>query len=238
MNAFVTGSPPVRHGKAHPNIVPYEVFETADGGLMVAVGSERQWQRFCEALGMPALATDPRFATNGDRVVNRDVLRPLIAEQLVFRTRADWQAALEAAEVPCGPILDVVEAFAAPEARSLAMEVPLEHPVLGTIQQVGFPFAFERTPPAMRSATARFARSPPSGNRAARSSGSDCDSERPQSITGALHANMCRKRGRRRRRDVRTIVNDQPRELWQRREERNARVGDRAAAVNVHGLER
>jgi crotonobetainyl-CoA:carnitine CoA-transferase CaiB-like acyl-CoA transferase len=151
-NAFVTGDAPVRHGNAHPNIVPYEVFETADGGLMVAVGSERQWQRFCEALRLPALASDPRFATNGDRVVNRAALRPLIAAPLQSRSRAEWQAALEAADVPCGPILDVVEAFAAPQARALDMDVAIEHPVLGLIHQVGFPFAFERTPPAMRSA--------------------------------------------------------------------------------------
>ena len=151
-NAFVTGVTPVRHGNAHPNIVPYEVFETADGGLMVAVGSERQWQRFCEGLGLPALASDPRFATNGDRVVNRQALRPLIAEPLAGRTRAEWQAVLEAAEVPCGPILDVAEAFAAPQAGALEMDVTIDHPLLGAVHQVGFPFAFERTPPTMRSA--------------------------------------------------------------------------------------
>jgi crotonobetainyl-CoA:carnitine CoA-transferase CaiB-like acyl-CoA transferase len=151
-NAFVTGEAPGRQGNAHPNIVPYEVFDTLDGGLMVAVGSERQWQRFCGALGLPGLATDPRFATNGDRVVNREELRPLIAAPLLTRTRADWQAVLEAAEVPCGPILDVVEAFGAPQAQALAMDVEVEHPLLGAIHQVGFPFAFERTPPTMRSA--------------------------------------------------------------------------------------
>jgi crotonobetainyl-CoA:carnitine CoA-transferase CaiB-like acyl-CoA transferase len=151
-NGFIMGEAPARHGNAHPNIVPYEVFDTADGGLMVAVGSERQWQRFCEALGLPELAADPRFVTNGDRVVNRDVLRPLIAAPLVTRTRAEWQAALEAAEVPCGPILDVVEAFGSPQAQALAMDVSVDHPVLGAIHQVGFPFSFERTPPAIRSA--------------------------------------------------------------------------------------
>jgi glutaryl-CoA transferase len=151
-NAFVTGEPPARHGNAHPNIVPYEVFDTLDGGLMVAVGSERQWQRFCEALGLPELAADVRFATNGDRVVNREVLRPLLAAPLATRTRAEWQAALEEAEVPCGPILDVVEAFDSPQAQALAMDVQVEHPLLGAIHQVGFPFAFERTPPTIRSA--------------------------------------------------------------------------------------
>jgi crotonobetainyl-CoA:carnitine CoA-transferase CaiB-like acyl-CoA transferase len=150
-NAFVTGDAPTRQGNAHPNIVPYEVFDTLDGGLMVAVGSERQWQRLCEAIGLPALANDPRFATNGDRVVNRDALRPLIAKPLTTRTRAEWLAVLEAAEIPCGPILDVVEAFGAPQARALAMDVQVEHPVFGAVHQVGFPFSFERTPPTMRS---------------------------------------------------------------------------------------
>ena len=151
-NAFVTGVAPGRHGNAHPNIVPYEAFETADGRLVVSVGSERIWVRFCEALGVPALAADPRFASNGERVVNRDVLRPLLAERLRTRASAEWQAAFEAAEVPCGPILDVAEAFAAPQAQALAMDVQVEHPVLGALHQVGFPFVFERTPPSIRSA--------------------------------------------------------------------------------------
>ena len=138
-NAFVTGVAPGRHGNAHPNIVPYEAFETADGRLVVAVGSERQWVRFCETLvGVPALAADPRFASNGERVVNRDVMRPLLAARLRTRANADWQAALEAAEVPCGPIPDVAEAFAAPQAQALTMDVQVEHPVLGALQQVGF----------------------------------------------------------------------------------------------------
>jgi crotonobetainyl-CoA:carnitine CoA-transferase CaiB-like acyl-CoA transferase len=151
-NAFVTGQAPTRHGNAHPNIVPYEVFQTLDGGLMVAVGSERQWQRLCEALGLPELAADPRFVTNGDRVVNRATLRPIIAAPLATRTRAEWHAVLEAAEVPCGPILDVVEAFGSPQANALGMDVSVDHPVLGAIHQAGFPFVFERTPPTMRSA--------------------------------------------------------------------------------------
>src|SRR5436190_866040 len=78
-NAFATGVAPGRLGNAHPNIVPYETFETADGSVAVAVGSERQWLRFCAALGVPELAADPRFASNGDRVEHRDELRPLLA---------------------------------------------------------------------------------------------------------------------------------------------------------------
>ena len=80
-NAFATGVAPGRLGNAHPNIVPYETFETADGSIAVAVGSERQWLRFCAALGVPELAADPRFASNGDRVEHRDELRPLLAQR-------------------------------------------------------------------------------------------------------------------------------------------------------------
>jgi crotonobetainyl-CoA:carnitine CoA-transferase CaiB-like acyl-CoA transferase len=85
-NAFVTGRAPGRLGNAHPNIVPYETFATADGEVAVGVGSERQWPRFCEAIGAPELAADPRFATNGDRVVHREALRPLIVERLATRS--------------------------------------------------------------------------------------------------------------------------------------------------------
>jgi crotonobetainyl-CoA:carnitine CoA-transferase CaiB-like acyl-CoA transferase len=151
-NAFVTGAAPVRHGNAHPNIVPYQAFATADGQLVVAVGSERQWQRLCEALDLPGIAADPRFDSNGRRVVNRDALRSLLAERFATRSRADWQTVLEAADVPCGPILDVVEAFEAPQARALGMDAEVEHPALGPLRQVGFPFVFERTPSTIRSA--------------------------------------------------------------------------------------
>jgi crotonobetainyl-CoA:carnitine CoA-transferase CaiB-like acyl-CoA transferase len=149
-NAFVTGEAPGRRGNAHPNIVPYETFETADGVLVVAVGSERQWPRFCEAVGLPELATDPRFATNGDRVDHRTELRPLIADRLVRRSTAEWAAALEAAEVPYGPIADVRKAFDSPEAVELGMSVEVEHPALGVLRQVGIPIRFESTPGAIR----------------------------------------------------------------------------------------
>ena len=149
-NAFVTRSAPGRLGNAHPTIVPYETFRTADGELAVAVGSERQWPRLCEAIGLPALAADPRFATNGDRVVNRADLRPILAECLLARRTGEWQAILDAAEVPCGPINDIPAAFASPQATARGMTVDLEHPVLGTIRQVGLPFAFSATPASIR----------------------------------------------------------------------------------------
>jgi crotonobetainyl-CoA:carnitine CoA-transferase CaiB-like acyl-CoA transferase len=149
-NAFVSGEAPGRRGNAHPNIVPYETFATADGEIAVAVGSERQWPRFCEALGLATLAGDPRFATNGDRVEHRAELRPILAERLRERSSADWLAALDAAEIPAGPIRDIVEAFASPEAVALGMTVEMEHPAWGVIRQVGLPFQLSATPATIR----------------------------------------------------------------------------------------
>jgi crotonobetainyl-CoA:carnitine CoA-transferase CaiB-like acyl-CoA transferase len=151
-NAFVTGRAPGRLGNAHPNIVPYETFATADGELAVAVGSERQWPHFCEAIGAPDLATDPRFVTNGDRVVHRDALRRLIAERIATRPSAEWTAALDAADIPNGAVADVAQAFASPEASALGMSAEVEHPALGVIRQVGIPVRFDSTPGAIRSA--------------------------------------------------------------------------------------
>jgi len=151
-NAFVTGRSPGRRGNAHPNIVPYETFATADGEIAVAVGSERQWPRFCDALGVAELATDPRFATNGERVRHRDALRPLLAARFAARSSADWIAALEAADVPCGAINDVLSAFATPAARAATMRVSVTHPELGAVDQVAPPFVLSRTPARIRTA--------------------------------------------------------------------------------------
>ena len=147
-NAFVGGESPGRLGNAHPNIVPYETFETADGTIAVAVGSERQWPRFCRALGLPALADDPRFATNGDRVEHRTELIPTLAARFAERSTEDWLAALEAAEVPAGPINDIAAAFASPWAAGRTVE--LVHPVLGVTRQVQPPFSLSVTPAAVR----------------------------------------------------------------------------------------
>jgi crotonobetainyl-CoA:carnitine CoA-transferase CaiB-like acyl-CoA transferase len=151
-NAFVTGRSPERRGNAHPNIVPYETFATADGEIVIAVGSERQWPRFCAAIGLPELAEDPRFATNGGRVRDRTVLRPIIAERLGSDTTTTWLDRLDAAEVPCGPINDVLTAFEQPQAQSRSMDVTVEHPRLGPIRQAGVPFKLSATPAGIRSA--------------------------------------------------------------------------------------
>jgi crotonobetainyl-CoA:carnitine CoA-transferase CaiB-like acyl-CoA transferase len=151
-NAFVSGESPGRRGNAHPNIVPYETFATSDGEIVVAVGSERQWPRFCTAIGAPELADDPRFATNGDRVTARATLRPLIAERLAGRSTAAWLTELGAADVPSGPITDVLTAFQSPEATARSMLVEVEHPALGLLRQAGIPIEFGTTPGAVRTA--------------------------------------------------------------------------------------
>jgi crotonobetainyl-CoA:carnitine CoA-transferase CaiB-like acyl-CoA transferase len=149
-NAFVAGESPRRLGNAHPNIVPYETFDTADGTIAVAVGSERQWPRFCRALGLPALADDPRYASNGDRVTNRADLIPTLAARFAERPSAEWLAALDAAEIPAGPINDIGAAFDSPWAAGRTVEVT--HPQTGVTRQVAPAFVLSATPAEIRMA--------------------------------------------------------------------------------------
>jgi len=151
-NAFVSGRAPGRLGNAHPNLVPYETFRTSDGDIAVAVGSERQWPRLCEALGIPELASDPRFVTNGGRVDHRVELRPILAARFLGRPTGEWLAALDDAEIPAGAINDIPAAFASPQARARGMAVDVDHPVLGAVRQVGIPFRLSATPAAIRTA--------------------------------------------------------------------------------------
>ena len=151
-NAFATGQSPGRRGNAHPNIVPYETFETADRPIAVAVGSERQWPRLCMALGLPALADDPRFATNAGRVAAREELRATLAARFIERPADEWLAALDAFEVPCGPINDVLGALESPQASARDMVVGVTHPHLGPVRQVGIPVKLARRPGSIRSA--------------------------------------------------------------------------------------
>ena len=148
--ALATGAAPVRRGNAHPSIVPYETFATADGDIAVAVGSERQWARLGPAIGLPGLATEARFATNGDRVEHRGELIPILAERFAAEPSAAWLERLEAAGIPAGPILDLPGAFASPQAKALGSRVPLEHPTLGAVDQVGIPYELSGTPAAIR----------------------------------------------------------------------------------------
>jgi crotonobetainyl-CoA:carnitine CoA-transferase CaiB-like acyl-CoA transferase len=145
-NYLVTGQPPRRAGNAHQNIVPYQVFEVADGHLILAVGNDGQFTRFCAVAGCPELATDPRFAKNADRVRHRETLVPLLAERLRHRPKADWLAALESAKVPCGPINHLGEVFDDPQVRAREMVTTLAHPLAGEVRLVSSPIKLSATP--------------------------------------------------------------------------------------------
>ena len=149
-STFATGLPPGRLGNAHPSIVPYETFETADGWLAIGVGSERQWPRFCVALGLPELATDPRFGTNGDRVAHRAELIALLAARLATSGRNEWLTRLADAEIPAGPLLDIGQAFDTPQAQAMGARVPLTDSSLGPVDQVRYPFELAATPASIR----------------------------------------------------------------------------------------
>ncbi len=151
-NAFATGQQPPRLGNAHPNIVPYETFATADGELVVAVGSEKQWPKLCEALDLPELATDERFTTNDGRVRRRAQLRPILAEAFRQADSGHWLERLDALGVPSGPVNSVLAAFEQPQAVARGMRVEVEHPTLGPVPQIGLPYKLSATPASIRSA--------------------------------------------------------------------------------------
>ena len=151
-NYLVGGVVPGRLGNEHPNITPYETFRTADGSIAVAVGSDRQWPRFCEAIGMPELGEDGRFATNGTRVEHRDELRRILAERFAMRPSADWIAELLGADVPCGPINDLAALFADPQVAARRMVETVPHPTLGELRTTGIPFKLSATPGSVRTA--------------------------------------------------------------------------------------
>ncbi len=151
-NHLVGGAVPGRLGNAHPNITPYETFRTADGSLAVAVGSDRQWPRFCGAVGLPELAGDERFATNGARIGHRAELRTLLEERFASGTSAEWTARLLGAEVPAGPINDLAEVFADPQARARRMVESVAHPTIGELRTTGIPFKLSATPASVRTA--------------------------------------------------------------------------------------
>jgi crotonobetainyl-CoA:carnitine CoA-transferase CaiB-like acyl-CoA transferase len=136
---LLAGEVPARMGNRHPNLAPYEAFEAADGHVIVGVGNESLWQRFCAVLGEPELARDLRFATNAQRVVNYAALRGEIAPRLRRRPAAEWQAAFEAAGIPCGRIRNVAEALDDPQVSARGLLLEMEHPLIGRGRWVGAP---------------------------------------------------------------------------------------------------
>jgi|GEM_PF-441739 len=147
---FATGVTPGRHGSAHESLAPYQVFPTADDPLMVAVGSDGLWQRFTAATGLDELTDDPRYATNPDRVTNRDTLIPRITKALAARGCAEWTDRLNAAGVPAGPVNTVPAALEQPQVVAREMVVELEHPVAGMLRMLGTPVKLSAQPASIR----------------------------------------------------------------------------------------
>jgi formyl-CoA transferase len=143
---FVSGEAPGRMGNAHLNIVPYHVFRAADDFLIVAVGNDGQFARFCEVIGAPEWPRDPRFATNPGRVRHRDLMVEMITARLAARSAAEWLALLEPAGVPCGPINNLDQVFADPQVRHRGLEVRAPHPAAGEVRMVANPMRFSATP--------------------------------------------------------------------------------------------
>jgi crotonobetainyl-CoA:carnitine CoA-transferase CaiB-like acyl-CoA transferase len=146
MNYLISGKPPRRAGNAHPNIQPQDVFAARDGHLVLAVGNDEQFARFCDVLERPDLARDERFKSNAARVRNSAILTPLIAEILAKHEREHWVRACGGAGVPCGPINTVPEVFADQQIRHRGMLIEMAHAIAGSVPQVASPMRFRNAP--------------------------------------------------------------------------------------------
>ncbi len=150
MNYLASGEAPARMGNAHPNIVPYQDFPTADGDMIVAVGNDAQFARLCATSDHAEWAADPRFADNAARVANRDAFVALFSAVSRTRTTADWVARLEAAGVPCGPINTLADVFADPQVQARGLRHAMPHGAGGTVDLVANPVRLSATPPNYR----------------------------------------------------------------------------------------
>ena len=144
------GEVPKPIGNRHPAITPFEPFDTSDGQLMVAVGNDALWLKFCYAIGRPDLAADPRFLTNPKRTENYNVLRPLIAEAMSVHSTADWASILIEAGIPNGPINSVDQVVADPQVQAREMIVEVNHPLAGRTTLPGIPIKMDVTPGTIR----------------------------------------------------------------------------------------
>jgi crotonobetainyl-CoA:carnitine CoA-transferase CaiB-like acyl-CoA transferase len=134
-------------GGAHPQIVPYQVFASSDGHMVVACISERFWPLLCQALGRPELAGDPRYATNVDRVHNRDELVGILSRIFAEQTTNRWIDLLQTHDVPCSPVNRLEDVFADPQVQHNGMVIELEHPTIGAYQALGNPIRMSASPP-------------------------------------------------------------------------------------------
>ncbi len=148
-NYLISGEEARRYGNGHPNIVPYQAFRTHDGYIVVACGNDRLYQGLCRLLGRDDLAADPRFATNPQRVRNREELVPALQEEFLQRDTGDWLPELRAAGIPCGAINSVSQVFNDPQIQARGLVWECEHPTAGTIRLSGSPIHLSETPPRL-----------------------------------------------------------------------------------------
>jgi formyl-CoA transferase len=149
-NYLCSGVSPHRWGNAHPNVVPYQTFQTSDSWIIVAVGNDSQFRNFVKAGNREALADDPRFATNPARIEHRAALIPLLVEMVKEKTKAQWITLLEAAGVPCGPINNLQEVFENEQVIARGIEMHVPHPTAGTMKLVASPMRLSKTPVEVR----------------------------------------------------------------------------------------
>jgi crotonobetainyl-CoA:carnitine CoA-transferase CaiB-like acyl-CoA transferase len=149
-NYLVGGSIPGRWGNAHPNIVPYQSFKTRDSYLVVGVASEGIWHRFCQAVGRPELADDPRFARNPQRVEHRDELIRILLDLFLTRDTTTWMRLLIDAGIPCAPVQTIDQVFNSSQALHREMVVEVQHPTAGAVRMAGLPVKLSVTPGSVR----------------------------------------------------------------------------------------
>jgi crotonobetainyl-CoA:carnitine CoA-transferase CaiB-like acyl-CoA transferase len=145
-NYLISGEEAPRFGNGHPNIVPYQAFRTKDGYIVVSCGNDRLYQALCQLLGREDLATDPRFATNPQRVRNRQELVPVLQEEFLLRETGEWLPELRAAGIPCGPINTVGQIFNDPHIQARGFVWECDHPTAGKIKLSGSPIHLSETP--------------------------------------------------------------------------------------------
>ena len=153
-NYLVSGKSPARQGNEHPNIVPYRTFEVSDGHIILAVGNDGQFRRWCDFAGLPELADDPSFSTNEARVKNRLALHEIMEPVLAGKSMQEWLSGLEENGVPCGPVNTIEQVFQDPQVAHRGMRIEMDHPLAGDgkVPLVGNPVKFSETPVQYRNA--------------------------------------------------------------------------------------
>lgn len=149
-NYLISGNIPERLGNEHANIVPYQTFITKNGEMVIAVGNDEQFKKLCEVIGKPELANDPRFATNPNRVKNRNELIPILQRAFLEKETEEWKEKCDENNIPCGPIQNLKEVHNDPQLNHRNMFIDFDHPTAGPIQVIGSPLKLSRTPVTYR----------------------------------------------------------------------------------------